>query len=127
MTIVDRGIRITVLQIQRINLHAIRSLFIFVPSFRCCLLLLKYAYVLLLTTSADVKRKRSRTHIVEQSKFVSNHLFGLVLNESAYSIPCVNVATIIDLNVHDHQYRPSLVHYTFNNGFNSGQMNALPA
>lgn len=41
----------------------------------------------ILTTNADVKRIRSRTQSKEQSKFTKSHLFELVLNESAYSIP----------------------------------------
>lgn len=36
-----------------------------------------------LTTRADVRRIRSRTHSKEQSKFTNIHLFELVLNESA--------------------------------------------
>lgn len=49
-----------------------------------------------------VNNKYLLTHMVEQSKLVSNHLFGLVLKESAHSIP-------------ESRY------------FNSGQMKALPA
>lgn len=41
------------------------------------------------TTRAWVSLKRSRTHIVLQSKFINSHLFGFVLNDIAYSIPFI--------------------------------------
>lgn len=84
----------------------------------------------ILTTKADVNRMRSRTQSVEQSKLVSSHLFGFVLNESAYSTPCQTKRIcflICIFRALECLKNFTKLYLTFNKYFNSGQMNELPA